>query len=89
MQPHRQLPRRRGRGVFFLFVKKEMCHQQKFATRADAKHAVIDYIERSCNRFRPQSAIDGQAPAEKMASFFERTARVVELDVGSVEKPAA
>lgn len=60
------------------------CHQ-KFATRADAKHAVIDYIERCYNRFRPHSTIDGQIPAKKMASSFERTARAVELDVGNVE----
>lgn len=50
---------------------------------------MIDYIERYYNRFRPHSTIDGQVQAEKMAPFFERTARAIELDVGGVEKLAA
>ena len=69
---------------FFSSLKNEMCCQQKFATCADAKHAAIDCIERYCNRFRPHTTIDGQVPAKKTASFFDRAARVVEFDVGSV-----
>lgn len=52
-----------------------MCHRESFAARNQAKAAMIDFIERYCNRSRPHSTIGHQAPAKAMEAFFERTAR--------------
>lgn len=49
-----------------------------FATRADAKHAVIEFIEADYNSRRPHSTIGYQVPARAMESFFERTKQVEE-----------
>jgi transposase InsO family protein len=59
---------------FFSMLKNEMYCQQEFATRAEARSAVMEYIEIDYNRQRRHSTIDCQIPAEKMAAFFERTA---------------
>lgn len=58
---------------FFATLKNEMYYRRSFATRADAKHAVIELIEAGCNRRRPHSTIGYQIPAKAMESFFERT----------------
>lgn len=58
---------------FFATLKNEMYHRESFATRADAKHAVIRFIEAEYNRKRPHSTIGYQIPAEAMEAFFERT----------------
>lgn len=58
---------------FFATLKNEMYHRESFATRADAKHAVIRFIEAEYNRRRPHSTIGYQIPAKAMESFFERT----------------
>jgi transposase InsO family protein len=63
---------------FFSMLKNEMYYRQKFATRAKARAAVMEYIEIDYNRQRRHSTIDYQIPAEKMAAFFERTAEVSE-----------
>jgi transposase InsO family protein len=61
---------------FFSMLKNEMYYQRKFATRAKARAAVMEYIEIDYNRQRRHSTIDYQIPAEKMTAFFERTAEV-------------
>lgn len=55
-------------------LKNEMYHREKFATRMQAKHAVIQYVEAFCNRCRPHSSIDYEIPAMRMEAFFKRTA---------------
>lgn len=60
---------------FFATLKNEMYY---FATRADAKHAVIEFIEADYNRRRPHSTIGYQVPARAMDSFFERTRKAEE-----------
>lgn len=58
---------------FFATLKNEMYYRSSFATRADTKHAVIEFIEADYNRRRPHSTIGYQVPAQAMESFFERT----------------
>ena len=58
---------------FFATLKNEIYYRSSFATRADAKHAVIEFIEADYNRRRPHSIIGYQVPAQAMESFFERT----------------
>jgi hypothetical protein len=48
--------------------------RQKFATRAEARAAVMEHVETGYSRQRRHSTIDCQIPTEKMAAFFERTA---------------
>ncbi len=59
---------------FFATLKNEMYYRRSFATRDDAKHAVIEFIEADCNRRRPHSTIGYQVPAKAMDAFFGRTA---------------
>ncbi len=58
---------------FFATLKNEMYYRQSFATRAQAKMAVIEFIEVYYNRKRPHSTIDYKIPADVMDAFFERT----------------
>ena len=58
---------------FFATLKNEMYHTRSFATRDEAKHAVIEYIESYYNTKRPHSTIGYRVPAEAMDAFFERT----------------
>ena len=58
---------------FFGTLKNEMYSLRRWATRSEARNAVIDYIERRYNRNRPHSTIDYKVPAEVMDAFFERT----------------
>lgn len=51
-----------------------MYNLRAFATRAEARVAVVDYIEVYYNRRRPHSTVGYRIPAELMAEFFERTA---------------
>ena len=53
-------------------LKKEMYHRRTFETREEAKVACIDWIERSCNRSRPHSALGYRHPADLMAEFQNR-----------------
>lgn len=59
---------------FFATLKNEMYYRRSFATRAEAKHAVIEFIEGYYNRHRPHSTVGYRIPAELMEEFFERTA---------------
>lgn len=63
---------------FFATLKNEMYYRSRFATRADAKHAVIEFIEADYNRRRPHSTISYQVPARAMDSFFKRTKQAEE-----------
>ena len=63
---------------FFATLKNEMRYRRSFATRADAKHAAIEFIEADHNRKRPHSTIGHQIPAQAMESFFERTKQAEE-----------
>jgi transposase InsO family protein len=56
---------------------------RKWATREEARNAVIDFIERRYNRNRPHSTIDYKVPAEVMDAFFERT-KPVETDASQL-----
>ena len=58
---------------FFASLKNEMYSLRKWATRAEARHAVVEYVEAFYNRARPHSTIGYQIPAEKMGAFFKRT----------------
>lgn len=58
---------------FFATLKNEMYHRRSSATRADARHAVVEFIEADYNRKRPHSTIGYQIPARAMELFFERT----------------
>ena len=76
---------------FFGTLKNEMYSLRKWATREEARNAVIDYIERRYNRNRPHSTIGYRVPAESMDAFFERT-RPAETAAGQrklAEKMAA
>lgn len=58
---------------FFTTLKNEMYYRRSFATRAQAKMAVIEFIEAYYNRKRPHSTIGYKIPADVMDAFFERT----------------
>ena len=53
---------------FFATLKKERVHQQRYATRAEARASVFDYIEIFYNRQRRHSALGYVSPAEFEAS---------------------
>jgi len=59
---------------FFSMLKNEMYHLRDFDIRAEARSAVMEYIEIDYNRQRRHSTIDYQIPQEKMDAFFERAA---------------
>ncbi len=54
---------------FFASLKKELAHDAEFATRAEARAAVFEYIEVFYNRVRRHSALGYRSPEE-----FERAA---------------
>ena len=58
---------------FFGKLKNDMYYCRSFATRAEARHAVVEYIEVDYNRKRPHSTIGYKIPARAMDAFFERT----------------
>ncbi len=49
---------------FFPTLKVELVHDRRFATRAEAKAAVFDYIEVFYNRTRVHSTLDYKSPVE-------------------------
>lgn len=59
---------------FFATLKNEMYHLRYFRTRAEARFAVVEFIESYYNRSRPHSTVGWRIPAQLMAEFFERTA---------------
>jgi transposase InsO family protein len=46
----------------FATIKKELVHQEHYATRDAAQRALFEYIEVFYNRQRRHSALDDQAP---------------------------
>jgi len=56
---------------FFASLKRERTRQRKYATRAEARADVFDYIERFYNRKRRHGYVGNISPAE----FEERTMR--------------
>ena len=59
---------------FFATLKNETCSLRSWPTRAEARSAVVGFIEGYYNRRRPHSTIGYQTPAGKMEAFFERAA---------------
>ena len=59
---------------FFATLKNEMYSLRSLPTRAEARSAVVGFVEGYYNRARPRSTIGCQTPAGKMEAFFERTA---------------
>ncbi|WP_439650329.1 IS3 family transposase [Glycomyces amatae] len=59
---------------FFASLKNECYHQKTFATRAEARLAVADYIEAFYNRRRLHSTLGYRTPAEALAEYFSRAA---------------
>jgi len=57
---------------FFSSLKNERYYRYAYATRADAKASIVQYIEVFYNRNRPHSSIGNQIPAEKMEAFLDR-----------------
>ncbi len=57
---------------FFATLKNEMYYRRRFATGAEAGHAVVEFIEAYHSRRGPHSSIGYRVPAEAMADFFER-----------------
>ena len=49
---------------FFATLKKELVHHEKYATRAEAKSSLFEYIEVFYNRERRHSALGYVAPAQ-------------------------
>ena len=58
----------------FATPKNEMYHLRCFRTRAEARFAVVEFIESYYNRSRPRSTVGWRIPAQLMDEFFERTA---------------
>jgi transposase InsO family protein len=59
---------------FFASLKNECYHQRSFATRAEARLAVADYIEVFYNRQRLHSTLGYKTPAETLAAYYTRAA---------------
>lgn len=73
---------------FFATLKNEMYSLRPWATRAEARHAVVGFIEAYYNRPRPHSTIGYQVPAERMAAFMERAERAFSEDEGAMPMAA-
>ncbi|APG49134.1 putative transposase (plasmid) [Phaeobacter porticola] len=59
---------------FFASLKKELVHQNRFKTRAQAKAAIFEYIEVFYNRQRRHSAIGYQTPAQACETMTWKSA---------------
>jgi transposase InsO family protein len=46
----------------FIWIKYELVYHHRFATRAQARTAIFDYIETFYNRTRLHSSLDYQSP---------------------------
>lgn len=57
---------------FFGALKNEWIHRMKFATRNDARQAVVYYIEGFYNRKRLHSGLDYKTPQEVHAEYLNR-----------------
>jgi putative transposase len=59
---------------FFASLKNECYYQRTFATRAEARLAVADYIEVLYNRQRLHSTLGYRTPAEVLTDYYTRAA---------------
>ena len=50
--------------AFWSSLKNELVHRRHFATRAEARTAIFDYIETFYNRTRRHSALSYQSPLD-------------------------
>lgn len=57
---------------FFATLKNEMHCRRSFTTRAEARHAMVKFVEAYHNRRRPRSTIDCKVPTEVATAFFDR-----------------
>jgi transposase InsO family protein len=55
--------------AFWSSLKNELVHRRRFATRADARTAIFDYIESFYNRSRRHSSLGYQSPLDYESSF--------------------
>ena len=69
---------------FFGTLKNEMYHLRTFATRAEARAAVIEYVEGYYNRRRPHSTVGYRVPAELMREFLGRAEAAFAPEGGQV-----
>ena len=58
---------------FFATLKGELCDRLCFATRAEARQAIFEYIEVFYNRERIHSTLDYSSPNEYEAQYFRTT----------------
>jgi transposase InsO family protein len=54
---------------FWSSLKRELVHRVRFATRAQARAAVFDWIEIFYNRVRLHSALDYKSPVDFETQF--------------------
>jgi transposase InsO family protein len=54
---------------FWSSLKNELVHRRRFATRADARTAIFDYIESFYNRSRRHSSLGYQSPLDYDSSL--------------------
>ena len=73
---------------FFDTPNNEMFHLRGFATRAEARDAVVEYIEACCNRRRAHSTIDYRIPAEVMAELQARAEATAAAESGAMPSVA-
>lgn len=57
---------------FFSTIKKELIYRYKFRTRAEARLAIVDYIETFYNCTRLHSALDYKTPLEYEREYYYR-----------------
>ena len=55
--------------AFFASLKKELVHRSRFATRAEAKRAIVVWIEGWYNARRLHSTLGYLTPNEKEAAY--------------------
>ncbi|WP_425456007.1 integrase core domain-containing protein [Arthrobacter echini] len=58
---------------FFSHLKTEFYHHERFTNRADARTAVMDYIESWYNRRRPNRRAGGVPPATALTAHQTRS----------------
>lgn len=64
---------------FFATLKGDMYDLRSWATRNEARFAVVEFIEAYYNRAKPHSSVGWRIPAQLMDEFFERTAPCQEV----------